>query len=228
MPRKSVYKKRAPARKRQAKKKNYFSRVPMQMGVVSSSQIVKLRYVERLTLDSSIATLAYDTFSATSCYDPYVAAGGHQPLGFDEWMNFYEHYMVLGSKITAIGSQTTAASADAYLVAELKPSSAASTTNITTILEQKGANYRLITGRDGRFGSATVTAYYSPKKFFNLRNPRDEQDLRGTASSNPVENAYFQISVTPSLSSTDPSPVEVLCTIEYTVLLTERKPLAQS
>lgn len=225
MPRRKQNKKTRKPSRRRPKWRSTIQRSP----IVSNSQVAKLRYVERITLNAGVATIAYDTFSATSCYDPYVAAGGHQPLGFDEWMNFYEHYMVLGSKITAIGSNyTTGVNQDVYLVAKLKPDSGATTTNIATIMEQGGASYRLLTSRDGNRSSAVVKCYYSPKKFFSLKNPRDEQDLRGIATSNPTENAYFQISAVGSTSASDPPPIEVLCTLEYTVLFTERKPLQQS
>lgn len=34
-------------------------------------------------------------------YDPYVGTGGHQPLGSDQWANFYYYYRVLKIKGTA-------------------------------------------------------------------------------------------------------------------------------
>jgi len=33
-------------------------------------------------------------FALNGMWDPYLAAGGHQPMGFDQWMTFYKRYKV--------------------------------------------------------------------------------------------------------------------------------------
>ena len=39
-------------------------------------------------------------FSANGCFDPNVTGTGHQPMGFDQMMLFYEQYTVVRSKIS--------------------------------------------------------------------------------------------------------------------------------
>lgn len=204
------------------------SRLVRQPRVIAESQIVKLRYVDFVNLDAGIGTLAYDTWSATSCYDPYVGAGGHQPLGFDQWMTFYNHYQVLGSKATAYGMvYATNPSDSVYMIGQLSASTGAPATNINEAIEQKRASYRFLSSKDDKsFGKVVVK--YSPRRFFNLKNPQDEHDLRGSITSNPTENAYFQIMVGGMNPSDNPTQINLRIVIDYLVLLTERKHLSQS
>lgn len=204
-------------------------RMVRQPRVIADSQIVKLRYVDFIQLDAGIGTPAYDTFSATSCFDPYVGAGGHQPLGFDQWMTFYNHYQVLGAKATAYARQYADLGGDAvWLVGQTSASTTAPASNINQYIEQKRSKYTFLTAKLGAQNTGKVTVHYSPRRFFNLKNPRDEHDLRGDASSSPTENAYFQFIAGGGNPADNPGPVNVRVVIDYVVLLTERKHLAQS
>lgn len=203
-------------------------RLVRQPRVIAESQIVKLRYVDFVNLDAGVGTLAYDTWSATSCYDPYVGAGGHQPLGFDQWMTFYNHFQVLGAKATAYGMvYGTAAGDSVYMIGQLSGSTGAPATNINEAIEQKRASYRFLSAKDDKsFGKVTVK--YSPRTFFHLKNPADEHDLRGTATGNPTENAYFQFCVGGMNPLDNPTQINMRVVIDYIVLFTERKHLSQS
>lgn len=60
-----------------------------------------LRYVDEWTLDvSDTTTIGGFAIRANSLYDPVYATGvSHQPRGFDQYMQLYSVYTVLGSKI---------------------------------------------------------------------------------------------------------------------------------
>lgn len=216
--------------RRKPRRRNY--RVVRQPQVIADSQVVTLRYCDAISLDAGIDTRAYDTWSATSIYDPYVGVGGHQPLGSDEWSQFYNHYMVLGAKITAHFDVYSDAAGDSMIaVAKLSDTSTWTPTDVNTLIEQNKSNYRFLTSRPGSRNQGTVKAYYSPRKFFNLKNPRDEHDLRGVtgdAGSSPTENAYFHIGVAGMNPADNPTAVNVRVIVEYRVLYTERKNIAAS
>lgn len=60
---------------------------------------LKYNYHGSVSGSSTATPLSY-VFRGNSCYDPDQATGGHQPLGFDQWMTFYDKCVVLSSKIT--------------------------------------------------------------------------------------------------------------------------------
>lgn len=227
MPRK--YAKKKPYVKRPTRRRRKKTGIVRQPRVIADSQIVKLRYVEYVSLDAGISTVAFDTISATSLYDPYPAPGGHQPLGFDQWMAFYNHYMVLGAKCTAhVDVANVTASDGICAVMKLSDSATVPSTSLNQAIEQKKSSYKFLTSRTGSRSLGSVTCFYSPKKFFSLKNPRDEHDLRGDAVSNPAENAYFQLQVYGTNPSDNPTAVNVRFICDYICLLTERKDMPQS
>lgn len=70
-----------------------------------------LRYCDSINLDlTSIASdmggqgvtndIVSHSFRVNGCFDPDMAVGGHQPRGFDEYMNIYERFTVVSSKLT--------------------------------------------------------------------------------------------------------------------------------
>lgn len=61
----------------------------------------KLHYTCHVSSNISAANYTAYEFRANGMYDPEVAAGGHQPYGFDELMVRYNDYTVLYSSIQA-------------------------------------------------------------------------------------------------------------------------------
>lgn len=59
----------------------------------------KLKYNDYISLNGTAGVLAYDQWSMNSVFDPYVAAGGHQPLGFDNFMAVYGRFEVIACKV---------------------------------------------------------------------------------------------------------------------------------
>lgn len=55
-------------------------------------------------------------FRGNGAFDPDAAAGGQQPLGFDQWSAFYRRYRVIGSKVTIEGVANSAISAGIGIV----------------------------------------------------------------------------------------------------------------
>ncbi|AXH76423.1 MAG: putative capsid protein [Circoviridae sp.] len=60
-----------------------------------------LRYTDPIAYNlNSVDAVFFQTFLANGMYDPQVALGGHQPRGFDQYMDLYEKFTVLGSTIS--------------------------------------------------------------------------------------------------------------------------------
>lgn len=230
MPYRKKYAKRKPRRKRAPRKKSYRTQyTPVQRGVFSPRQLVTFKYRAQASLNAGIVAGAYHTFALTGLYDPDITGAGHQPLGFDEWMSFYNHYTVVGAVIKATFATTTGsgslglANAGITIAAGTIPVS----TNPDSMPEQDNTTYRTLTNSAAK-AVTTVTRKVSIKKFLGVRDLIDEDNHAGTAAANPTENVYALVWVTPFNSAYDPDPVLVSVELTFTALLHERKQLVQS
>lgn len=224
MPKRKYSRKRNGGSKRRRRnnyKRKRRKRIPL--GLFASKKLVKLRYHESITLNpDALGTIAYDTISANGMYDPYVGVGGHQPMGFDEYMHFYEHYTVIGAKITATFTPTdTGMFAYGGIVGTAGSSL---TGDITTNLEQKSGRFKVLAPA-GADRPTKIVKTFSLKRDLGIRF--GETTCRGTSSANPSEEWYFQIGAA-TTGTADPANIVVNIDVEYIAMLTEHKQIAGS
>lgn len=201
------------------------------------STCVKLRYVDATSINPGLGTLGTFNVNANSCYAPLTAGGGHQPLGFDEWSTFYNHYVVIGSKITChftYSTSTTSSTASSLAVGVyLSDDSSVAASSFSELVEQgmsrykiKPANMQSIAGGNS---APIVTCNYSAKKFYNVANVSDNVTRIGApVTATPSDTAVFHIWAGDPLGSADLPVIGVSFKVEYIVLFSEPKELVQS
>lgn len=197
-------------------------------GTLGRTKLQKFRYVEQISLTAGVSTPATFTFRANGMFDPDARVGlGHQPIGFDQLMTFYNHYTVLGAKLKATFiSQGPTASVNSAVVGIELSGNATPTTALNDIYEQGHSKVAVMSnGNAGQVKS--VIHKLSVKKFLG-QNPLDEDANAGTISSDPAELIYFHVFVAGTNSTVNPAVVDVLLELEQTALLHEPKPLAGS
>ncbi len=205
---------------------------PRAMPGFPDQKVVKMRYVEAVTVDPAIATLGLWQFRANSIFDPDQTGAGHQPLGHDEWSQFYNHAVVLGSKINAKFSYTAGNSNNNQMIGVYLSDDAVIPDSGLKIAEQGLGTYKLMGAVNYAPGGLnTVPTLYntfSAKNFFNVSDVKDNMvRLGSTFGANPAENAVYTTWVY-NTTGTDLGPTEILVTIDYIVLLSEPKSLEQS
>lgn len=230
------YKKRSFKRKtfkrKTFKRKSYkrsFKKLPLTG--MPRKKVIRLKYCQEIILNSGAVGQATTTFRANGMYDPFVALGGHQPSGFDQIMPFYDHYIVLSSKMTArYVPSVTSNVVPCYLTAEVSDAVGPSSySNAEEFLESRNVgNQYISTGcisgyRNQKDGQ--LTRYWSGKKMFG--NTYMNSDHKGTETSDPAEGAYFHIIQMP-VQGTDPGETQLLVTIEYIALVFEAKAIPSS
>lgn len=197
------------------------------------TRVVKMRYVTSVVLNPGLGTIAKHEFRANSIFDPDYTGIGHQPIGHDQWANFYDRYIVIGSKINCkyIYDGTVVATPNligCYLTSD--PNNTPS--EGLEIAEQGLGRYSLVpTVKYAVLGRGTpqLGNTYSPKKLFNLSNLKDNQQEYGASyGANPTENAHYVIWTQNTDATALAGDTTVLVTIDYSVLLSDPKPLAQS
>lgn len=212
--------------------RSYKSPMSVVKGLVPETKMYSLPYVDNQTIDAAIYpdVLSY-FYRANDIFDPVYAAGGHQPLYHDQLALFYNHYIVVSSKITVTFTPTATYAHPIACGIYLSDDFTVTTTNITQMLEQQGVKYKYLNANTGD-KSVTITKTFSTKKFFNVSNVKDKikSSLGAAFGFTPEDVAYFAtfVASTDYSGATNPPAVHTNIRIDYNVLCSERKELAQS
>lgn len=209
--------KRKPRRRRNKKLKLYRTPVPTTMPV-------KLRYAGYKTL-ALVSTMNNSQFvRCNSMFDPDETGVGHQPRGFDQFMTLYDHFTVLGARITCtfINRNTTSLPVIAY-VALRDTNVGVSTYN--NVMELGSIKTKTLSHPEGDQGSQIISKNYSAKRFFG-RSPIGVDSLQGTAATNPTEGAFFECGI--QTLNTNTFNVDLRYVIDFVAILSEPKQPAES
>lgn len=223
----------AGVRKRTYKKRTLFRPQNILRVGFPRTTMVKLRYCDGVQIDPPPGGLGTHNFRANSCYDPDATGVGHQPMNFDLWSQLYNHYTVVGAKITARFFDDAASFTGLGFVGGINLSDDSTFTLTSgTMMEQGLSKYRMAfntqTANAGR--GVVVSRGFSCKKFFNITNPMDNTARVGApTSANPSELAHFIVFVGPLPSQTaDIDAFQVAITIDYIVIFSEPREQPQS
>jgi hypothetical protein len=196
---------------------------------------VTLKYAEHITLNPGTASnpaIAY--YRAGSCFDPTYAVGGHQPLGFDQWTAFYQHYTVIAStiKVTFMPARTTTGGPIMYTIT-LKSAAAYTLGTWTPLVEDPRTVHKYcrdaVNSNFRGGGQTTLTHKYSAKEFFNLRDPMDNTARIGALfTADPADNAYFMITAFSPYSSVDASDQYALIEMSFDTVFSEPQTILSS
>lgn len=106
--------------------------------------VVNMKYAQSIELTAT-TTAAYYFFACNDIYDPNITGTGHQPLGHDQWNQFYDRFRVVGfdAKLTLMNTGAVPVLAGGIL----KPTTTA-TTDIETALEKDHGKILLIAPLD--------------------------------------------------------------------------------
>jgi len=200
------------------------------VGPFPTSVVTKLRYCGYKRLDPAagggISTMM---FRANGIYDPDVAVGGHQPLGRDQWADCYYHYTVLGSKCTVefCGLNDSPNYVPHKAGVYLSGLDATGGSTWVTMAEQGHTSTTLVAGSAGLKPSRVVSRL-NVRKFFDVKDPEDDDTLTAPVGGDPSDAAYFIVWAAAMDESTDTLGVRAAITIEYIVAWGEPKEIISS
>ena len=208
-------------------------RIAQSLNPLPFSRTVRLRYNEYVTFNPAGSIATYQ-FSANSLYDPNATLGGHQPFMYDKMAENYNHYLVLGSKIT-VTFWTEDAAGIYGAIAGIKLAddlSIAPTGGVQTVIEH-GPKYStwkfLRTNAHDNHNPVTLSKTFSAKKFFGLKDVKDNRGEMGAAiNANPTESAYFILFASHPDQATDLPVIHANVTIDYIANFSEPKDQIQS
>lgn len=221
--RKKPYTKRARRPYRSIIKRNRFAGVPSGM---PKQRRAFLRYCEQINITSTAGALATNVFRANGVFDPNHTGIGHQPMGFDQWAGLFNHYIVVGSKISiAMTSADTSNTNPSVFGVYLTDSTTVPYTDWTEFKEAKKGSQRTVQG--GRTSTPRCGTKFSAKKFYNVTDIKDNVARLGASiTATPSEQAlycvYYQLINLQTITQS------FTVTIDYIVDFSEPRDLAQS
>lgn len=189
------------------------------------SKTAVLPYYDQNNFSTGAVLAGGYVFTCNGLYDPNITGVGHQPMGFDQMMLFYEHYTVLKSKITV--SFYNNSNTDSVVVGVLIAPDA----NIETVFSKLNENGMLtkkwLTPSTGTDPKVSFTLIANMSKINGKKDVSSEDDFRGDVSSNPPEQTYFHLF---AYNQGTVSVVNVLfeVRVEYTAIFTEPRKMVQS
>jgi len=169
------------------------------MNGVSKTARVRLRYCGEVSVTTTgTSTISRHVFAANSLYDPDQTGVGNQPVGFDEWMNLYQFYTVVGGTVKCDPiDESTSNNTAQYFALGISDSSILSGATVQSLLSNcpssnPGAPF-------SRWGIARgVATIEEPGRTRSVKWKAG--DVMGMAQSDVVDRATLQGS-----SSTSPS-----------------------
>jgi len=152
---------------------------------IPKSTKANLRYAASFTQSCGVASFGAHVFGANNAFDPDYTGAGHQPNGFDQLMTMYEHYQVIGSKITVFGET----GGEFCMYVSLK-NNAGTSTSIINCLENR-PQFTTIAHSEDNF--CQISQSFSQKEFFG--QGQLDPDFQGTVSAGPGQTAFFHVGI---------------------------------
>lgn len=185
----------------------------------------KMRYIQNVTLTSTSGAIAYNIFSANSAYDPDTTGVGHQPRAFDQIMPYFQHFCVVGSKMTVTFNATSNVSHEDNPVVGISLRGTATPQSSYQDYAECADTSWAVMGL--AYTHRKLVKKCSVKKYLGKNSVMDNYDLKGTVSSSPAEDIYYHVWMDPIIG-VDNSAVNALVLIDYITIFSEPKTLAVS
>lgn len=160
------------------------------------NQTVSLRYVENIDLaPGAVGAAAKYVWRCNGPYDPNMTGVGHQPMFWDTYANMYNHAVVIGAKIRAKVWSESSNTTYGSMVGIKIDDDATISQNVMTVMELKDPLFKvrmMRTNAGGNQAVANITHTYSPKKFFGIKDIKDNRENIGSlTNTTPSEQAYW-------------------------------------
>lgn len=175
-----------------------------------------LKYCENTTFlnpGSSGAASVY-VFTANGLYDPNITGVGHQPVGFDQYMQLYNEYVVVGSTIKVVFANSDNGYPISVGISLLDFSTTGA--DMRKYVENGNTTWTICSQRGGGKDVTTLNHQADIRKF-STQEVFNEQGFTGTASNNPLDTHYYHIWAVAADGSTDTGVINFNVEITYDV-----------
>lgn len=231
-------KKRYPAIRRPRRKVNKAlrkrgkARISLPLGGFPTKLMVRLKYVEHVSLNPAAGAAAIQVYRANSLFDPNFTGIGHQPSNYDKIATIYDRYSVVGAKIKVypVWTSSTTSVTPGTLIVHLSQDGtdlnvAHGSGGISNMLEQPRITrtIRNLGVINNYVKELPLMRFFSAKKFFGKKADLYADPYSADIAANPTEVAFFEVAYVSSDDANDPGAMTFRVEIEYIALMTEPK-----
>jgi len=189
------------------------------------SKPVYLTYSENFSLSTGAASAGTYVFVANGMYDPNLTGTGHQPMGFDQMMQFYYHYTVIRSRLKIYFRNTdTAISPFAGISYN---GSSTPITNDDQLIEKGMIDFVQLSAFPNTGYHRVVERAMDLRATTGVNDLMDNDESRGDNASNPTEGEYFHISVW-NPDSVSVAALRCTAVLEFEAIFTEPRAMVES
>jgi hypothetical protein len=154
-----------------------------------ANRTVELDYAAMVYCNSATVSPGVYQFRLNSAYDPDLTATGHQPMGFDQWAAYYNHYVVEQCSYEISINTTPNGATCTRAIVHLSDDPTIPSTDFTDLLEL-GAQYGVL---HPVLGPHIFSGKVDVAKFFNRKNIASDSDLRAAVNANPSDNVILSV-----------------------------------
>jgi len=198
-----------------------------------SKKVVRMRYSDDVIINPEVPGQGIaHVLRLNSIHDPdYTTSfADHQPMGHDEWANFYQRYHVIGVKLRADFYSTSSVGTTANTTVGI---GFRSTTNQITdgdqFFENGRCNWKRLATRDGSSATTTCVRKWSAKKWYGGLNKSMNETHGAIFGTGPSDPCFAHLFVFPvAETSGEAQTVRVRFFMDFLVLMTEPKTLGLS
>jgi hypothetical protein len=181
------------------------------------------------SIDQTHATTPQNYFfSANGIYDPNITGTGHQPMGFDTMIAYYEQATVVRSTCT-VQAYNNSSTVPARVWLSLAPDTTAITD--TTEIVENGLLKHVDLNTTGENKIGVLSLGCDVAKYFGRQRGRgilDDVNLYTTAAANPVEQVYFNITSSGIMATSGTYNITFQAFLSYEVVFWEPRKVVTS
>lgn len=195
------------------------------MPLFSARATKRLRYSTNLQLVCTAGVVSSYVFAVNGLYDPDVTGTGHQPMGFDEMMLYYNHYTVLRADVQVVAK---AVSTTKLTVCLRYDGAATPITSIDRIVELGASviDYLEISTANGATKRLQLALDIARLQGISKSALTADSSLRGTVAANPTELTYVHLQVWDAAAQTGTVNFDVI--INFTAVFYEPRDITSS
>jgi len=179
----------------------------------------RLRYHDSVTITSNSGIPASYLLRANDLYDPDYTSTGHQPMGFDQMMVFFNHFVVLKAKLTCTFTTKSATYAKVWLRLD---GNSASITDRDVLMEAGGYIVEELSYTGTHGSSKTLELSVDVAKYFSQHPSAITANalLTGDAATSPLDIIFLHMVVMDNINASS-CPVVADFIIDYEAVFLE-------
>lgn len=162
----------------------------MYRGVLPARSTAILKYSDTVQLVDTLVGFSAQVLKVNSCFDPDDTIGGHQPLGYDEYANFYQNYRVIKAEV--VGHYCNNQSTVPVLVG-ITPSETNATTVTQAQMERPGTKMVMLAQDTGGNLNSKLSLEMDIAKFDGNVGARTDDRLQALIAADPADLKYVQL-----------------------------------